>query len=376
MQKCSTRTREGLAGLLFGLVLVSQSAMAQTGPGLAGTWTIDREASQFPREIGFSADFVPRQERGQGQRGTGGGPGAAPAPALRPQGESYDDAQRRQRLTDEVRLPPDRLTVVETPDSVTFTDEKGRARTVHPDGRTETFQLDGTPVLMTARREAGNLIVLYSVADLRQIRYTFSRPSTTQLFVDTQFLERGSGDSVRRVYTAAGADSPARTSASGASPGGTSGTPASGTPAPKPVVPRAGSEFTGLTRLGLVVEELGQQAVGCGLTRDALERSVGKHFTDVGLKIVRDSDDDTYVYVNIMTSTLANGMCISRFDWSIYSTTEATLSYQRSPLLAQVLLAHKGGLTGSLPATHAADVIRAMDDGFNQIAGIIRDANK
>jgi hypothetical protein len=69
-------------------------------------------------------------------------------------------------------------------------------------------------------------------------------------------------------------------------------------------------------------------------------------------------------------------MCITRFDWAINSTTEATLSYQHTPLLAQVVLARKGGLTGSMPATHAADVVRAMSDGLDQIAQIIRNANR
>jgi hypothetical protein len=372
------RGRRPVLALLGALVCLSASYLpllaAQSETGLSGTWTIDRAASQFPREVGFGADFVPRPDRGQ--RAPAGAPGAPPAPALRPQGESYDDAQRRQRLTDEVRTPPERLTVVDTPVSVTITDEKGKSRTFHPDGRAETLQLDSTPVLMTARRESESLVVLYAVADLRQIRYTYSRPNPGQLVVDVQFIERGvGGDTVRRMYTVAPPAGSTGTAASGAQPGGTAAAPPAGTP-PKPVVPRAGSEFAGLARLGLVVEELGSQATGCGLTRDALERSVAKHFTDVGLRIVRDADEDTYVYVNIMTSTLSSGMCISRWDWSIYSTTEATLSYQRSPLLAQVMLAHKGGLAGSMPATHAADVMRGMDDGFDQIAAIIRDANK
>ena len=111
-------------------------------------------------------------------------------------------------------------------------------------------------------------------------------------------------------------------------------------------MPRAGSEFTGLTRLGVVVEELGSQATGCGLTREMLEGAVAKTFGDAGVKTATNSDEDTYVHVTLMTSTLPNGMCISRYDWSIYSMTEATLSYQRTPQLTQVLLAHKGGLTG------------------------------
>jgi hypothetical protein len=141
-------------------------------------------------------------------------------------------------------------------------------------------------------------------------------------------------------------------------------------------VPRAGSEFTGLTRLGIVVEEPGQLAVGCGLTRANLETAASKPFTDAGLKVSRNSDEDTYVHVTVMTSTLPSGMCISRYDWSIYAMTDATLSYQSRPLLVQVLLAHKGGLTGSMPAGHAADVTRGLTDGLTQIAGIIRDANK
>ena len=53
-------------------------------------------------------------------------------------------------------------------------------------------------------------------------------------------------------------------------------------------MPRAGSEFSGLTRIGIVVEDLGQQAIGCGLTRDGLETAASKPFTDAGLKIARE----------------------------------------------------------------------------------------
>jgi hypothetical protein len=69
-------------------------------------------------------------------------------------------------------------------------------------------------------------------------------------------------------------------------------------------------------------------------------------------------------------------MCISRYDWSIYSSTQATLSYQQEPLLAQVMLAHKGGLTGSGSSTHAADVLRGLDEGLAQIATRIQQDNR
>lgn len=347
---------------------------AQDDGPLSGTWTIDRDNSQFPREVGFDADFAPvgRGEPGTGRRGPAGGG----LPALRPQGESYDAAQRRQVLTDEVRLPPTRLTIVDTPQLVTITDQQGNSRTLHPDGRAETLAIGSASVLTTARRDGDSLVVLYAVADLRQIRYTFSRPAgTNALVVDVQFLERGNGDVVRRVYARGDASAVApATRAGGAAPatGGTA--PLAG--APRTSVPRAGSEFTGLTKLGIVVEEPSTQAVNCGITRPAVEAGASKPFTAAGLKVSTNSDEDTYVHVSIMTSVMPTGMCISRYDWSIYSMTDATLSYQRAPVLAQVLLARKGGLTGSLPATHGADVIKGIEDGLTQIAAIIRDANR
>lgn len=359
-----------LGSVLAGGVLGLPRVQAQETASLAGTWTIDRDNSQFPREVGFDADFVPvgRGEPAPGRRGLGG----AALPALRPQGDSYEVAQRRQILTDEVRLPATRLTIADTGDTITLTDQQGNSRTFHPDGRAESLSLGTASVLTTARREGTSLVVLYAVADLRQIRYTYSRPAgTNALAVDVQFLDRGNGDVVRRIYVPAGAEA-ASTPARAAAGAETGASPA----APRTVVPRAGSEFSGLTRLGVVVEEPSMQAVNCGITRQAVEAAVSKPFSSAGLKVSTNADEDTYVHVSIMTSVMPTGMCISRYDWSIYSMTDATLSYQRSPVLAQVLLARKGGLTGSLPATHGADVVRGLDEGLTQIAAIIRDANR
>lgn len=375
--------RYGVLALTGAAVLIlspiaTLPATAQEGSSLSGVWAFDAAASQLPREIGFSADFLPLGRGGDGRRGDrrGGDQGGTLQPTLRPQGESYDVAQRRQILTDEVRMPPSRLTVVETPETVIITDENGRSRTLHPDGRAESLQIGSASILTVARREAGALVVLYSVADLRQLRYSYVRPEgQSHLVVDVRFLERGvAGDTVHLVYSDANAKPAATTTATRESGGVTDAPAVPG--APPSMMPRAGSEFRGLTRLGVVVEEPGSQAASCGLTKDGLEAAATESFTGAGLKVSANSDEDTYVHISIMTSTLPTGMCISRFDWSIYSTTEATLSYQSTPLLAQVLLAHKGGMTGSLPATHGADVIRSLTEGFAQIVTVIRDANK
>ena len=117
-------------------------------------------------------------------------------------------------------------------------------------------------------------------------------------------------------------------------------------------------------------------AAGCGLKRDAIESGVAKRFSDAGLAVRTNGDEDTYVYISVMTSTLPTGMCISRYDWFIYSNTEATLTHQQQPVLAQVMLAHKGGLTGSGASAHAADVLRALDEGLAQIASRIQQDNR
>jgi hypothetical protein len=215
---------------------------------MSGAWALDRDASQIPREIGFAADFVPPPESSaQGGRG-GRRPATGPDQALRPRGDSYEDAQRRQRLTDAVRNPPVRVTIVDSPEAVTVTDDKGDSRVFHPDGRAETLQLGTTPLLTTARREDGKLVVLYAVADLRQLRYSYSRADPTQLFVDVQFIERGvAGDTVRLVYrTPTEPGKPASTStASRPASGGQPAAPGAGAPpapgAPPAVMPRAGS---------------------------------------------------------------------------------------------------------------------------------------
>lgn len=368
---------------------------AQSPTDLSGSWVLDRDNSQFPKEIGFGTIGSPftggddntASAPARGRR-DGGGRSGSLQPSLRPGGESYDEGRRRQLLTDEVRTPPARLTIVDTPSTVTITDDKGGTRTFHPGAGAESLPLENVSVLTIASREDGKLTVLYSVADLRQIRYVFSRAlGGGPLMVDVQLLERGNGEIIRRIYRPAPSTPSTTTSSTGttntpngaAAPNGADnrtagGVPAAGSGGPA-VLPRAGSEYKGLTRIGLVVEELGPQAASCGVTREGLSTAVAKYFTDAGLKVTRDSDDDTYVYVRVMTSALG-GSCVSRFDWTIYSMSDATLSYQRSPLLLQVELARRGGLVGGPAATHGNEVLQQMGSTLGPIATTIRDANK
>lgn len=147
---------------------------------------------------------------------------------------------------------------------------------------------------------------------------------------------------------------------------------------PYPVAAQApaGTPLKGLMKLGVVVEELSGQAAACGLRQDALEAAVVKQLSDAGFKVVVNSDEDTYLYVNVITASLANGLCVSRYDASLTTHTTATLSYQTTPVLVEVSLLHKGGLSGGGPAAHGEAVRRALVEYVGQFATQIRDANR
>ena len=373
-------TRSSVAAVLLATLVINVSGRARVPAqgisSLAGRWTLNRELSQLPPEIGFG--FVPSgvsgaDSTGGGGGGRGGSGGAAGFPLRR---ESEDDARRVQQLTAEVRNPSAHLTIVESPAAVTITDDRGRSRTFHPDGKEEALSLDGVPVAATAKWEASRLVVVYKVEEGRQLRYTYSATGNpAQLVVDVKFIEKAGGDSARRIYEPGGATEPPPSP-----PAAPSAAPPAAPPpdrVPSPIgAQRPDEEFKGLTKLGVVVEGLSPQAAACGLAQDAIETMVAKSLTDAGLTVRRNSDEDTYVYVNIITASVPSGLCISRYDAFLYTHTTATLSYQSTPVLVQVSLLHQGGITAGAPTVHADGVVRAVKQYVDRFAARIRDANK
>jgi hypothetical protein len=363
---------------------------------LSGRWTLNRELSQFPRELGFGADLVgggPGSESTTASRGRGRGrtspSGAAGFSSRR---ESEEDARRTRELTAEVRNPPAHLTITETPAAVTVTDDRGQSRTFHPDGKQEVLRLGDLPVAVMAKWESDRLVVAYRVEEGRELRYIYgSTADPPQLSVEVHFIERGGSDSVKRVYEPSGATETASPIPEAPHPAAAATSQATGSArpsapgsekAPASTQPdhafaqQPGAELKGLNRLGLVVEDLGQQAVACGLNQSTLESSVSKSLSDAGLTVLRNTDEDTYVYVSVITARLSTGFCVSRYDTFLYTHTTARLSYQNTPVLVQVSLLHKGGIAGGASATHADDVLKGVKQFVDQFVGQIRDANK
>ena len=140
--------------------------------------------------------------------------------------------------------------------------------------------------------------------------------------------------------------------------------------------PQPDAELKGLTKLGIVVEELSPQAAACGLNQGTLETTLSKRLADAGFRVLRNTDEDTYLYINVITSSVSTGLCVSRYDAFLYTHATAKLSYHDSPVLVQVLLLHKGGMAGGASAAHAAAVLGGLQEYVDQFLTRIRDANK
>ena len=366
-----TSLRAAISGALVALsVLGGPRLSAQSPTDLVGSWTLNRQASQFPKEVGFSASFLPTEPAAGGDR-AGQRRGV--------QSETQEGASRVRFLTDEVRLPPDRLTIDVTPALVTITPDPGAPRTVQPGRRDQEVKIGPTTAITNASWDESRLTIAYEVGGGRVIRYTYSvGQSPIALIVDVEFIDgRGVGDRVRRVYDKAPTGSTPSTSnvpRDVAPPPATF--PASSPSASKPIDQRPDASLKGLTRLGVVVEGIGADAAKCGLKQEPLETAVTKRLTDAGLRIVRDSDDDTYLYVNINTVTASAGLCVSRYDVTLYSHTTAQLTHTASTVLLQVELLHKGGLAGGGPAVHADGVLKNVLEYVDQFSTRIRDANR
>jgi hypothetical protein len=137
-----------------------------------------------------------------------------------------------------------------------------------------------------------------------------------------------------------------------------------------------GAELKGVRKLGLVVDASGPQAVACGLNQGALEAALSKRLTDAGLSVRLNADEDTYVYINVMTSHAPSDLCVSRYDVFLYTHTTASLSYHTTPVLVQVSLLHQGGLAGGPSATHPEAVQRGLEQYVDLFLTRISDANK
>lgn len=389
------------AACILGL-LAPITARGQESGNLTGRWVLNRDQSQVDKEVGFTPVWLGAGTRsaerepnaggggGRGRRGGGAQQGRFAMPR-----ETEEDAKRVQLLTAEARVPSPHLTILDSRGTVTITDADNASRTLHTDGSNDDLQINGLPIVAVTVRDNGHVVVRYQVEQGRELRYTYTREASgPRLTVDIQFVEGGRvADTVRRVYDLIGVNDPfpatpevASKNEPGAGPGvpavrppavPAGAAPTSSSPAPpEPFNQQPDAELKGLTRLGVVIEGLGAQAASCGLTEAALQSAVAGKLKNAGFTVLTNTDEDSYVYVNVISGSLSTGSCVSRFDVSIDTHTIARLSYQATPVLVQVSLLHRGGISAGAAAGHAASVVKGVSEYLDEFIARINAANK
>ncbi len=80
--------------------------------------------------------------------------------------------------------------------------------------------------------------------------------------------------------------------------------------------------------------------------------------------------------LSIVTSKLADGTCVSRYDASLVAQADATFPYLKGLVSVPVTLLHEGGMAGGSPAAHASAVMDGLAKSVNGFVSRIRAANR
>jgi hypothetical protein len=240
-------------------------------------------------------------------------------------------------------------------------------------------------------------VVSFDVETGREIRYTFTPAANpSRLQVDIRFIDHGKeGDEVKLTYTPPDEQdrlvlsgtpilpsAPTSSASTGAPAGGLpaaaegavnagTGAPPSGARLPP------GSELRGITTMAVEVDDLSAQGAACGLDQTKIKTSVTKILSDAGFKVLQYGNEDADVLVNVVTSRLSDGTCVSRYDASLVSHADANFPYLKGTVSAvEVQLLHDGGMSGGSPAAHAASVMDGLAKSVSHFVSQIHPTGK
>jgi hypothetical protein len=187
---------------------------------LAGRWKLNRELSEFPREVAFGIEATDdgatqsgRQggggQSGGGRRGggrsKGGGGGSGGGFSIQSVRESEEDVDKIKELIADAKNPSPVLTISQTEAAVIITNSEDRTRTFHPTGKEETEELSAGPIGATSKWNGPQLSVQFKIRSDRVFRYVYARMPSGQLLVETRLEEGRSHEKpevIKRVYDA------------------------------------------------------------------------------------------------------------------------------------------------------------------------------
>jgi hypothetical protein len=205
--------------MLLGFVSAWGYTVSAAAPpvALAGRWKLNRELSEFPKEVAFGVgtpgDDSPQSGRAGGGSGGGGRRGGGRSRSsggannggfsIQSVRESEEDVNKIKELIADAKSPSPVLTITMTETSVSVTDAQDRTRSFHPNSREEIVQLDAGPIGATAKWNGPQLAVQFTVRSDRVFRYVYSRLPGGQLLVETRLEEgraRERTEVIKRVY--------------------------------------------------------------------------------------------------------------------------------------------------------------------------------
>jgi hypothetical protein len=169
---------------------------------LVGRWTIDKDHSEFPDEIGFDVQVEAAAQgstpSANASRSHGRTGGAASGLAIAREGEQT--LKMLGDVTEEAQHPWPVLTIGEVEGVITMTDGGTDTRRFRP-GKDDEQRLADGGITTHTKWDKNVLVVDYEVEKDRDVRYTYSRTSDDgPLVVEVSFRDHGHGDIVRRVY--------------------------------------------------------------------------------------------------------------------------------------------------------------------------------
>jgi hypothetical protein len=145
-----------------------------------------------------------------------------------------------------------------------------------------------------------------------------------------------------------------------------------------------GNYLRGLSKLGLLVEDLDNDSVSCGLNKELVRKAVtDQTSSSAKFEVQADEwkvakfDEKTFamtmmpsLYVNIQSLYFeSRDLCVTSIDIGAYSNQKVTLDFSHRRTFASVKLWWNGSLISSTQAEHShhvAQEVRVLSKGFHR----------